>query len=266
MKDCGKMPAAEVTPYLGERRGNPAQGEIEEYLRIAEVFTPLPRRLTRFIDETLGSKGVIIAFKNFIGLPERTEWQKMRKMGSFLIAHQMLLYNWTFFNLLYRPIPIAISDTGSDLPSNITLSELFLEKHKNSLPAAETEIIRTISRKPFSFAEVKQCNKGHSIVLRDLLKRQEMHVFDASLSFFACEGDIYYCRIIRINDLSFLFNAYSPYAIPQFYKPHIIAFRTAIKEGSHSAIDDEVLLDYGEIIRKEYFELCKRVFLSVRLQ
>ena len=220
-----------------------------EWQRLGEVYGRLDERLRRFAERTLGRAGMEASYDEFLLWPDEAP------DVEFLERQGPLFCSWSVFNWTYEPEEV---DGLLRLPPGATPAEFFLQQEKGRLSDTEIKLIEDISRRPFSFYEVIRCEPGRGFLLKDVLTGEEIDVLERSASKDAREGDILFCRVATVGDISMLFGC-SPYAFPPEYKPSIIALRKWMRQGRRK-ITREMLGEFEADIRKAYLDMSRSLF------
>ena len=155
------------------------------------------------------------------------------------------LFCWTTFE---------ITDDGGSMPSDMTIAESFMQTHRSRLSMDEVVLLSGLNRCPFTFCEVVEVKPGVGIKQFDLLRRMEFEVIEHAASRTLRRGDIIYCAITRIGDVSSNL-ATGPYALRPTAKRDVLDLRAWIlADSGYDEIMDDHLEDYEPDIRALYLD------------
>lgn len=132
-------------------------------------------------------------------------------------------------------------------------AELYAEAHSSRLDALEKRLIESINRKPYSFWEVVDVDKGKGMTLQDVLKESRIQVQERTGSEYVQPGDLLFGRAVSVDSVG-MFIGLSATRIPIGRKPEIIQLRKRLRRG-RSTVTDETLNDWALEIRELYFDI-----------
>lgn len=150
--------------------------------------------LLSFIENELPENTLETAFQDFLlesDLPD-----------SFLNALQESIFiYWALFDW----IPAEYSDNDlcdGFLKSEQTIAQLYLEKYEHSVNNAKRKFFKAMENSYYSFYIVEESKSGISLTLNDIFLGTEHVVKESKASTILEKGDIIFCRIITLNNIS----------------------------------------------------------------
>ena len=137
------------------------------------------------------------------------------------------------------------------------VAQRYFEKRGDRLPELDRLILLESVTEPVSFYEVRQCDPGHGMQLRDLLIGGEFKVEEHTGSSHLKIGDILYgqiCRLPEVNTLSRMAPLrISPAEKSEVVKLRIVLRRKIAKLNRELAAQD--LIYYRDMIRSVYLDI-----------
>lgn len=156
-----------------------------------------------------GKKHELRAWSDFLGMKD----EEFRESRFFYeVFNPWYLYRWKH-------------------PGQTALACQYLMEHSDSLTEPEKLFIDSLLQAEQSFYQVEEVGLNHYLVLKDLLSRRKVIVFEKSATRSLQKGDIIFTRIASVVNLHFLVGTTS-LPIPKDFLPEIKKFashRTAKK-------------------------------------
>lgn len=173
--------------------------------------------------------------------------------------HNQAFFPWYLYD--WRPEAEDVEDDLSDTP---TIAESYRETHRKRVSEMERRLIELIASQPFSFHEVRACEPGKRLKLRDVLLEDEVEVIEHSGSQIANKGDILFGRVIQYDHVGLMMGCGST-LIPPASKPAIIHLRSLMRaqEGALSVAD---LHAWDREIRELYFAIDEQLHMPPDLR
>lgn len=215
------------------------------YRRLSEAHDRLVKRLLPFATRKFGKEAMDVAMDEFLLWPEEGEISE-----SAFDRFGTLFWPWFFFNWEYDS---SSNDVKLAWPEGLTVSELYAEEHRKRLDPLERILIESVNRKPYSFFEVLQVDRGKGLQLKDVLKGDSIEVQERLGSEYVHPGDLVFGRAVLVDSVGMIVGL-GPTIIPPRYKPEVIQLRTELREGL-SSITDDMLYEWDIEIRDLYFHL-----------
>ncbi len=110
---------------------------------------------------------------------------------------------------------------------------------------------------PYSFYEVMECNPGKGYHLKDVFLGTEIDVEEHSGSEHVRSGELMFCRVITVDNLSIL-NGSCSIAIPPRFMAQVIVLRSDMKKRNKS-ITQKTLISWQKEIHLLYWHIFKFV-------
>ena len=112
---------------------------------------------------------------------------------------------------------------------------------------------------PYSYYQVLDVEPGHSIRLRDILRKQEVSVTERGASTTLEKGNIIFARVLEMEEVTFLMGLGGHVILPH-YLEGLIKFRASLER--HQLLtggpsDAAALLEIEEDLRETYFEIIR---------
>jgi hypothetical protein len=216
------------------------------YQRLSEAHDRLVGCLLPYATRTFGEEAVGVAMHEFMLWPEPDD-----EIGKEILDRVgPLFWPWFLFNWEYDPIGEELELPG---PEGRTVAELYAEEHGNRLGSLERRLIETVNRKPYSFCEVLQVDKGKGMRLQDVLTGNRIEVQERSGSEHVQPGDLLFGRWVSVDGVGMIIGL-GPTIIPPGRKPNIIQLRKHLRGGGFS-ITDDTLYEWDIEIRDLYFHI-----------
>lgn len=216
------------------------------YRRLSETHDRLMDRLMAYATRTFGDGAVDVAMHEFLLWPDPED----EISEDMLDRAGYLFWPWFVFNWVYDPTDDEGTLAG---PECRTVAELYAEKHGSRLDALEKRLIESINRKPYSFLEVVDVDKGKGMTLLIILSGARIEVQERTGSEYVQSGDLLFGRAVSVDGVG-MFIGLSPNRIPPGRKPEIIQLRKRLRRG-RSAITDDTLNEWAAEIRELYFDI-----------
>lgn len=199
-----------------------------------EAEAALMERMLPFAEEAFGENAIEQAWVLF--LDEMTEVAFDPEDPLNLLFIPWFLFNWVIETPEDKP--------STQAPLNKTVAEAFLETEDAS--ALEKDIIRASNRRPLTFFEVLEVNKGQVLKLQDLMQDRTLHVEEDTASQTLKVGELIIGSIMlpisgRVRPLTI-----GPFALPDRCKEDVLDLKTEILEKTGAAAIDEKLLHQEE--------------------
>ena len=216
------------------------------YRRLSEAYDRLVDRLIQFAIRTFGEEAAHVAMLEFLTWPEPdADLDEVT-----LDRTESLFWPWFVFNWEYDPLDADRQLSG---PEGRTVAELYAEAREKRIEPLERILIDHINRKPYSFWEVLQVDKGKTILLQDVFTGRRIEVQERSGSQYVNSGDLLFGRAVSVDGVGMLIGL-NPFVIPIGRKPEIIQLRKKIRR-HWSPVTDDALYDYDVEIREIYFHI-----------
>ena len=173
-----------------------------------DIDIGLNRRLFPFSDQERGKSAILDAWNEFT-------------LGKFEFdadsPHLQTFFPW-FFN---EWIPSSRKNRV-ELP---TIAVDYLDRHPERVTGDERAYILANRDVPYGFWEVMECEPGRGFRMKDVFFRTEVDVEERMGSMNAQIGDIFFCRVVRLEEFSIL-NGCGSFIIPPRFKPELIRLRS----------------------------------------
>jgi len=216
------------------------------YRRLSEAHDRLMESLLAYATRTFGEAAIDVAMHEFLLWPDAEDEVSEDKLDRA----GYLFWPWFVFNWAYDPA----DDEGTlDGPEGRTVAELYAEAHSSRLDALEKRLIESVNRKPYSFWEVIDVDKGKGMTLLNILSGARIAVQERTGSEYVLSGDVLFGRAISVDSVG-MFIGLSTNRIPPGRKPEIIQLRKRLRRG-RPAVNDETLNEWTLEIRELYFAI-----------
>jgi hypothetical protein len=226
------------------------------YQRLSEAHDRLFKRLVPYATKTFGKEAVLVAMDEFLLWPEQddeTGEETFDRLGS-------LFWPWFLFNWEYASLDAEVELPG---PEDRTVAELYAEEHGIRLDPLERILIESINRKPYSFWEVLQVDKGRGMDLQDVLLGSRIEVQERSGSEFVQTGDLVFGRAVSVDGVGMIMGLGTS-IIPPRRKPDIIELRKKLRDRS-APLTEETLYEWDVEIRELYFNIDESLHTPPKL-
>lgn len=141
-------------------------------------------------------------------------------------------------------------------PENKTIAELYYQKHSNKFTQKEKAFFEVISKEQFSLYQIKQVTANNTIRMNDLLRDQEVIIFDKAGASSLTIGQIMYAKIITLDSNSIMVGNY-PLTISSNSATDIINMRNKALSRSPRKVTNEMLFDYDGDIREFFLSIIE---------
>jgi hypothetical protein len=215
--------------------------------RIHNMHLKLVRKLMEFTAKTYGLIGYDEAWDEF------NQWKNEESFDPESPLHPMF-GPWMFYH--WSPLP-AETELSSEIPTEITPAEFFLDKFRNRLDDLEIEDIEENLRRPFSFYDVLECKPGALVKVQDLLTEEYFTVIEKMGSQSMRAGDLLFGKVITVRDVS-MFDGLAPIVFPPQYKIAVINERENYK-GEDEKITADSLREFDLELLEVFWDLYEAV-------
>ena len=154
-----------------------------------------------YAQTNFGKKHELRAWSDFLGMKDE-EYQESHFFQE--IFGSWYLYRWKH-------------------PGQKTLAEQYIEDYSDILTFPEKLFIESLVNNIPSFYQVEESSPDHYLILKDLLSRNKILVFEKSASRGLTKGDIIFTRIASVVNLNFLVGT-SKVSIPKEFQSEIKKF------------------------------------------
>ena len=216
------------------------------YLRLSEAYNRLMDRLVPYAVRKFGSEAIDVAMQEFLLWPEPDD-----EIGEG-ISDQLepLFWPWFLFNWEYDSSSSEVKLAG---PEGRTVAELYAEEHPKRLDPLEHKLIESINRKPYTFFEVEEVDRGKGMRLKDVFQGSSMDVEERSGSEYVQPGDLVFGRAVSVDGVGMIIGLGST-IIPPRKKPDIIQFRARLRS-NESPVTEDTLNEWAIEIRELFFDM-----------
>jgi hypothetical protein len=226
------------------------------YQRLSEAHDRLVHRLLPYAKRTFGEEVVFLAMHEFLLWPDSED-----EVGEGTLDRVgPLFWPWFLFNWEYDSSEVASELPG---PEGRTVVELYAEERSARLDPLERKLIENINRKPYSFWEVLNVDKGKGMKLHDVLRGDRIEVQERSGSNYVQSGDLLYGRAVSVDGVGMIMGL-GPTIIPPGRKPDIIQLRKKLR-GGRPSITEETLSERDVEIRELYLRIDQSLHTRPKL-
>ncbi len=218
------------------------------YRRITQSYRSLMEKYGKFVVGDLGEQVLDEAVTDFFMGREENQGR-----DSLLYEFASLFWPWLFFCWTIDPVDLAFSELQESIPPDTTMAELYPQRKDNDLNKWERAIFSAITRKPFSFLEIKEVSTDKGFYVQDMLTGSEFFVTDPELSNWMSQDDIIYANPCNIEGHWVLIGV-SDTKVPQDWKSWIDDLRTWLLTG-YGEITEDLLWMNMMYTRDIYLEM-----------
>jgi hypothetical protein len=220
------------------------------YLRLSEAHNRLIDRLIPYATRIFGKEAVLVAMDEFLLWPEAEDVIGEEAFDRF----GQLFWPWFLFNWENDSSDAEMKMPG---PEGRTVAELYAEEHRDRLDPLEHKLIESINRKPYSFWEVLDVDRGKGMRLQDVLTGGQIEVQERSGSEYLQPGDLLFGRAVLVDGVGMIIGLGTT-IIPPRRKPEILQLRKKLRGDSASVADDS-LFEWDTEIREVYLDIDQRL-------
>jgi len=212
------------------------------------------RQKWRRIDEELNKKLLLFSQKESRQNDVIEAWEKFT-VGKHLFdpesPHLQAFFPWYFHE--YTP-----SGRGSgEIPA--TLAMRYWTRWQERAGEDEKDYILANRNVPYAFWEAVECDPGRGFSLKNVLSGETADVTESLGSRNVQQGDILFCRVIRLKEIAVL-NGCGSFAIPPRYLPMMIRFRSELRKSGGDEKDPRTARTVEPAVLQAYWEIMETLF------
>lgn len=163
---------------------------------------------------------------------------------------------------LYHWSPSEDGEASLLPPKARTIASDYLAKHGSSHSELERRFLRAIIETPFSFHEILEVDPGRGFLAKDIFLGVTQYVSERTASKPAQAGDIFYGRIVKVDQLATLVGT-SWVFLPPTMKVHILDLRKDVEreyKRSKLPVDERMLFEFDLELRTLFLDLQDVLF------
>lgn len=209
--------------------------------RLGEIQSGLIKKIGRYAREVYGPESIDEAYEEF------HMWEI--EGGFDPDSKELPIFMPYYFYQWYPDPELTMCEDDLSIPPALSLAET-----DKRLSNDQKNYLIECCRTGFSFFEIVNVVRGKSLDLKDLLTESVHHVIERSATENVTAGDLFFGKVINIDDIGVL-EACAPLIIPPQFKIEVIDLREFISK-RNKVICDKVLNDYSV----EIFELYREIY------